>query len=104
MDEHVVNRKRRPMGPLIAVGMAVAGIASIAGLGWMIIHAMDMVRSGRGLETYHTFRLVEFNWLGFLVFGACTILAILVGLALRLREHMLWRSLEKKYGVDKEQL
>jgi hypothetical protein len=28
--------------------------------------AVEMVRSGRGLETYHTSSLVEFNWIGFL--------------------------------------
>jgi hypothetical protein len=56
-----------------------------------------MVRAGRGLETYRTFWLVEFNWLGFLIFTGAAILAVLVAAVFRIREHLQWRALEKKY-------
>lgn len=68
----------------------------------MISKAIDMVRAGRGLETYRTFWLVEFNWLSFLILLAATALAIVIALAFRFREHLLWRSLEKKYGSRKD--
>lgn len=68
----------------------------------MITKAVEMVRSGRGLETYHTFWLVEFNWLGFLILVAAIAAALIIALVLRYREHLLWRSLEKKYGSRKD--
>lgn len=68
----------------------------------MISKAIDMVRSGRGLETYHTFWLVEFNWIGFLILLAAIAVAIIIALVLRYREHLLLRSLEKKYGSRKD--
>lgn len=68
----------------------------------MISKAVDMVRAGRGLETYRTFWLVEFNWLGFLILLAALAVALVIGLVLRFREYLLWRSLEKKYGSKKE--
>lgn len=64
----------------------------------MLSTAVQMVASGRGLETYRTFWLVEFNWLGFLVLCAAIVLALVVAGFLRFREHMQWRSLERKYG------
>lgn len=67
----------------------------------MITKAVDMVRSGRGLETYRTFWLVEFNWFGFLILLAAIAVALVIALVLRYREHLLWRSLEKKYGSRK---
>jgi hypothetical protein len=60
-----------------------------------------MVASGRGLETYRTFWLVEFNWLEFLVFCAVVIVALVVAAFLRLREHIQWRAFERKYGDPK---
>jgi hypothetical protein len=86
----------------MAVGFAVAGLASFSGLAYMLSTAIEMVRSGHGLETYRTFWLVEFNWLGFLVFCGAIVVALIVALALRIREHMQWRSLERKYGAPKQ--
>ena len=73
-------------------------IASVFGLSSMLYTAVQMVRSGRRLETYHTFWLVEFNWIGFLVVFGLIPVALLVGLAFRLRERLQWGSLEKQYG------
>lgn len=85
----------------MAIGFAVAGLASFGGLGYMLSTAIQMVASGRGLETYRTFWLVEFNWVGFLALCAAVLVALLVAAVLSLREHMQWRSLERKYGGHK---
>lgn len=87
-----------PFPKLFFIGLVVAGIAALSGLGYMLTTAIEMVRSGRGLETYRTFWLVEFNWLSFLVLVAGTLLALIVAGVMRFKEFMLWRSLEKKYG------
>jgi len=76
----------------------LSGAASVFGLGYMLYTAVQMVRSGRGLDTYRTFWLVEFNWIGFLVLFGLIPVAVLVGLFFRLHEHRQWRSLERKYG------
>jgi hypothetical protein len=86
----------------MVIGFVVVGLAAFAGLGYMLSTAIQMVASGRGLETYRTFWLVEFNWVGFLVLCAAVLVALLVAAGLRLREHMQWRSLERKYGGHKQ--
>lgn len=86
----------------MTVGFAVMGLASLSALGYMLNTAISMVLAGRGLETYRTFWLVEFNWLSFLILCACTIIALLIAVAFRLYEYMQWRSLEKKYGLSKD--
>lgn len=86
----------------MAVGFVVAGLASFSGLAYMLVTAIQMVSSGRGLETYRTFWLVEFNWLSFLVLCGAIIIAFAVALILRVREYMQWRSLERKYGGQKQ--
>jgi len=61
-----------------------------------------MVIGGHGLDTYRNVWLVQDNWVGFLAFASCTLLALLAGLALRLvqkrRERAEWRELEQKHG------
>ncbi len=64
----------------------------------MLYTAVRMVRSGRGLDPYHTFWIVEFNWIGFLILFGLIPVALLVALLFRLQERREWRSLEKKYG------
>ena len=68
----------------------------------MVHNAVDMVRSGQGLDTYRTFWLVLDNWVGFLVFAASLVVALLAGLLLRWqhsrREREQWRELERKHG------
>ena len=73
-------------------------IASFAGLAHLITRAIDKVLSGQGLETYRTFWLVEFNYVGVLVLFGAVILALIVGTALQIHERWLIRGLEKKYG------
>ena len=88
----------RPFPRWLLVGFVLMGIAAFSGLSAMLYQAILMVSSGRGLETYRTFWLVEFNWVGFLVLCGAVVLAFAVALVLRLREYLQWRSLEKKYG------
>jgi len=38
----------------MVAGEVLSGVASFFGLGYMLYTAVQMVRSGRGLETYHT--------------------------------------------------
>ena len=85
----------------LLAGIVVTGIASFSGLGAMLLKAVHMVSTGRGLETYRTFWLVEFNWVSFLVLCGATVFALVIALFLRLREYLQWRSLEKKYGSPK---
>jgi hypothetical protein len=80
------------------VGVVFSGIASIFGFGAMFLKAVHMVSTGRGLETYHTVWLVEFNWIGFLILCGAAVFALVIAFFLRLREYLQWRSLEKKYG------
>jgi hypothetical protein len=86
----------------MAVGFVVTGLASFSGLAYMLVTAIQMVSSGRGLETYRTFWLVEFNWLSFLVLCGAIIVAFAIAFVLRVRDYMQWRSLERKYGGQKQ--
>lgn len=88
----------RPWSRFVAIGLIVLCLASLSGLGHMLYMAIGMVASGRGLETYRTFWLVEFNWLSFLVLCGAIFVALIIGLSLRLHAHLQWRSLERKYG------
>lgn len=92
-------RPSNPRSPRwFRVGVVLAGIASVTGLALMIVKAISMVSSGRGLETYRTFWLVEDNWVGFLVFVIGAVVALALGLLSRHSERRLWRELESKYG------
>ena len=75
------------------------GVASLSGLGWMITTAIRKVLAGEGLETYRTFWLVEFNWIGFLVAMGALVVALIIGLFLAWREERAWRDFERKYGA-----
>lgn len=74
-------------------------IASFAGLAHLITRAIEKVLAGQGLETYRTFWLVEFNYVGVLVLIGASVLALIVGTIMQLRERWLIRDLEKKYGT-----
>jgi cellobiose-specific phosphotransferase system component IIC len=85
------------------VGLLVASIAAVVGLASMIIMAIVMVRSGRGLEGYRTAWLVEYNWVGFLAFIVALVIALFAGLAFRWRVRQRWSELERKYGERDDQ-
>jgi hypothetical protein len=63
----------------LRVGFVLAHIASISGFTFMVVKAISMVKAGRGLETYRTFWLVEYNWVGFLVFVGGAVIALASG-------------------------
>jgi hypothetical protein len=81
----------------ISVGFVIQGIASVLGLAAMILIAVTMVQSGRGMETYRSVWLVEDNWIGFLVFVGSAIAALILGAAFRFRDYLEQRSFEKKF-------
>lgn len=99
-ESHVMTdpKQRLPFSNPFFIGLVVAGIAALLGLRYMLTTAIEMVCSGRGLETYRTFWLVESNCLSFLTLVAVTVMAPLIAGMMRFREFLLWRSLEKRYG------
>lgn len=66
----------------------------------MVLLAIEKVQAGRGLETYRTHWLVEFNWVGFLVFLAVAAVAMAVGAFFRLNEWREIRKLQAKYSEE----
>lgn len=99
IEEEHIPKKSFPRWLL--AGIVFSGIASFFGLGAMLLKAVHMVSTGRGLETYRTFWLVEFNWVSFLVLCGAIVFALVIALFLRLHEYLQWRSLERKYGSRK---
>ena len=85
----------------VCAGIFVAGLAGVAGLNHLLSTAIEKVASGRGLETYRTVWLVEFNYVGVLVLFAFIVLALVVAGGMWAYEWWQWRDLERKYG-DKE--
>lgn len=77
---------------LVIVDVWAAGIAGIGGIVAMVLIAIEKVRTGRGLDTYRTHWLMEFNWVGFLVFLTAVALALAIGLFFRYKE---WREIRK---------
>jgi hypothetical protein len=49
---------------LLFVGLFITAIASVLGLLRVLTIAIGKVRSGQGLETYRTFWLIDFNFIG----------------------------------------
>jgi hypothetical protein len=82
----------------MCAGIFFTGVVSVVALSNLISDAIDKVTSGRGLETYRTFWLVEFNYAGVLVLFACVALAFLVAGSMWAYEWWQWRDLERKYS------
>ncbi len=87
----------RPSRLLIA-GAWIGSIAALGGIVAMVLIAIDKVRTGHGLDTYRTHWLVEFNWIGLLAFLGILVVALAIGLFLRLRERREERELLDKYS------
>lgn len=64
----------------------------------MIFIAIEEVQAGRGLDTYRTHWLVQFSWIGFLVFVAAVILALTVGWFFRYKEFREIKDLQDRYS------
>lgn len=85
---------------LVIVGVWVAGIAGFGAIVAMVLIAIEKIRNGHGLDTYRTHWLVEFNWIGFLVFLAAVAVALAIGLFFRYKEWRDIRKLQKKYSGE----
>lgn len=81
------------------VGWIVLCAVGLVGFAGLMLRAARMVLDGRGAETYRTFWLVEFNWIGVLVTAAAAFLALVVALVIRWREDWKWREIERRYGT-----
>ena len=81
----------------LALGLIVAMVAAFASLASLITVAVTKVREGKGFETYRTFWLVEFSYVGVLVLFVSIVLALLLCLAFSWHEERKWRAFEKKY-------
>ena len=100
MTEHDVTPPTRPSGLLIA-GMWLGGAAGVGGIVVMILIAIDKVRAGKGLDTYRTHWLVEFNWIGFLILMASIAAALAIGVFFWWKERREVQALMTKYSGDR---
>jgi hypothetical protein len=82
----------------MCAGIFFTGVASFVALSHLISDAIDKVTSGRGLETYRTFWLVEFNYVGLLIMFGCLVIALFAAGGMWAYEWWQWRDLERKYG------
>ncbi len=89
-----------PSRGLIA-GIVIVGLISVVNVVAMVWFAVSKVHAGQGHETYRTFWLVEDDYIGFLIFFACVLAALGVGLALRLiqqlRERRAWLQHDRRW-------
>ena len=85
---------------LVMAGVWIAGVAGLGGIVAMVLVAIEKVSTGRGLETYRTHWMVEFNWVGFLIFLAAAVAAMTIGVFFRLKEWREIRKLQAKYSEE----
>lgn len=81
------------------VGWVVFCVIGLVGFAGLMLRAARIVLDGRGAETYRTFWLVEFNWIGALAMAIAGLLALVVALVVQWRDDWRWRELERKYGT-----
>ena len=86
----------------MAAGLLLSTLASIAALANLLAEAISKVRDGKGFNTYRTFWLVEFSYVGFLVLVGSIVVALLVAAVLSWRIERQWRAFEKKYETRKQ--
>jgi uncharacterized membrane protein len=96
------SAKKRPSlrQQWVAFAVILIALLSATTFAGQIGTAIQMVQAGRGSETFRTFWLIEFNWIGFLTLIAGVVVAILIGLVLQLSGHLETRKLMKKYPAD----
>ena len=95
----VIGRHRVSKSRWNVVGWVIFCIVGLVGFTGLMLRAAKMVLEGRGAETYRTFWLVEFNWIGVLITAAAGLLALAAALAFQWREDWKWRELERRYGT-----
>lgn len=101
MEEPTNPAPRDSGSKLFFHGLAIGDLGGVLWLIYMIYAAINMINTGKGLDTYRTLWLVSFNWYGFLAFIFLCAAATATGLWFRWREHMQWKSLEEKYRQRK---
>jgi hypothetical protein len=74
---------------LLKIGMLIAGIGSLGAFMVIVVTALEIVRSARGLDAYRPLWAAEFNSIGFLVVMSILAAAIIVRLWLGFLE---WRG------------
>jgi hypothetical protein len=86
---------------LIPLGVSVALVAVAFRFLSLVTTAITKVREGKGLETFYTFWLVEFSYIGFLISIAAIFVALIIAVGFWWREERHWRDFERKYGARK---
>lgn len=88
------------------IRIAIVSAASLLALCALAVLSVRMVEGGRGLETHRSTWMVEDSWLGFLVFMAVCVVAVLAGFMWRLlqqrREALAWREHEAKWADSRK--
>jgi hypothetical protein len=82
----------------IPIGLLILGVTSIVALAALVMTSIEKASSGRGLETYRTFWLVEFNAIGFLVLIAAVVVALSGAGVMWYLERRQIRELQRRYG------
>ena len=82
----------------LCAGILVLGIASVIAIARLLWGAFEKVMTGHGLDTYRTFWLVEFNYIGVLVLFGVVVMALILAGGLWLHEWWQIRTLMQKYG------
>jgi uncharacterized membrane protein len=93
MTEESRGRRR-----FVAIVFLILGVTSLVTLIGMVVTGVEKVNTGRGLDTFRTAWLVEFNWVGFLVLISAVIVALIGGGYLRYLEWREVRELRRRYG------
>jgi uncharacterized membrane protein len=88
----VMTDESRGRHRFIQIGLVVLGVTSIVAHIAMVLAGIEKVNTGHGLDTYRTFWLIRFNWVGFLV------LIVAIGVALigvGWFRYLEWRELDQ---------
>ena len=97
IDDTTATRKQ--CGPCWTI--CVIGVLGLVAGGFWVVQVVDMVVAGRGLERTTLFGFYAPTYIEALVFVCVAASAVLVAAYLNLRDYLLWRDLERKYGGKK---
>ena len=85
------------LSPAKRVMAIVGGIGVFLTLLTQFLHALHMVSSGRGLETYHSAKLVQWNYVGLVVALVAIAVALIAGLLVRF--YLGWRERQLERAI-----
>lgn len=98
--DHETNRPPRRQCPPCWVVIVFGAVTLLVAWAW-IAHVADMVASGRGLETAQVLGLYRTTYIEALVFICAVVVALAIASFLNIREYLLWRDFQNKYGNEK---